>query len=102
MKVKELIKKLAELDWEKEMFIHFDWCYLHEDNTYFKETYCFSDFELNKWYFLKAEDKSLFVEELGNYGTRADIKDDIDIAKKYMKEEWYGDIIEEGECYYLD
>jgi hypothetical protein len=102
MKVKELIKKLADLDGDKEIFIYMDWDYLQEDNTFFKEVYAAEDFELNKWYFLKTEDNLSFVEELWRYDTVKDIKEDIDIAKKYMKEEWYEDIVDEGECYYIE
>ena len=102
MKVKELIKKLADLDWDKEIFIYTDWDYLHEDWTFFKQVYDVEDFEFNRWYFLKPEWDKPLVEELVWWQSTKDIKEDIDIAKKYMKDEWYWDIIEEGECYYIE
>ena len=64
MKVKELIKKLADLDGDKEMFIYTDWDYLHEDWTFFKQVYDVEDFEFSRWYFLKPEGDKPLVEEL--------------------------------------
>ena len=98
MKVKELIKKLQELDWDKEILLYTDWNYLQEDWTFFKLSYSFEDLELIEWYFLETKDEVL-VNEILKYQDIKDIAEEIKIAKKYMKNEWYEKVIKEWECY---
>ena len=98
MKVKELIEKLKELDQDKEIFIYTDWNYLQEDWTFFKLSYSFEDLELIKWYFIETKDEVLVSELIGDF-TKEDIKEEIKMAKKYMKKEWYEKVINEWECY---
>lgn len=101
MKVRELIEQLKKLDWDKEILLYTDWNYLQENDCYFKYSYTFNDIHTNRWYFLKTKDE-VFVEELICNEEVWDILESINIAKKYMKREWYGDIEDEWECYYLE
>ena len=101
MKVKELISKLQGLDQNKEILLYTDWNYLQEDWTFFKLSYSFNDLEINKCYFLETKDEVL-VDEITKYSDADDIKEEIEIAKKYMRKEWYEKIIKEWEWYYFE
>ena len=105
MKVKELIKMLKGLDWDKEIFINIDWPYLdwQENDIYFQQIKNIEDFEIRKWYYVKSWNETFTqvthvfdFKEIETYYIEDALK-----AKKYMEEEWYEKVSDEWLCYEL-